>query len=109
MVKSERRINGESSTEIKYFILSLAPDAEGLFDYVHSHWGIENKPHWVLDMAFREDESRVRQGNASENLAMMRHFCLNLLKKEDAAKWGIKAKRLKAGWDMNCLFKVLSA
>jgi hypothetical protein len=60
-------------------------------------------------MAFREDESRVRQGNAAENLAIMRHFCLNLLKKEDTAKCGIKAKRLKAGWDMDYLFKVLSA
>jgi predicted transposase YbfD/YdcC len=109
MVKSERRIKGESSTEIRYFISSLAPDAEELLDYVRSHWGIENKLHWVLDMAFREDESRVRQGNAAENLAIMRHFCLNLLKKEDTAKCGIKAKRLKAGWDMDYLFKVLSA
>ncbi|MEA3350681.1 MAG: ISAs1 family transposase, partial [Chloroflexota bacterium] len=109
MVKSERRINGESSTETRYFISSLPPDAEALLGYIRSHWGIENKLHWVLDMAFREDESRVRQGHATENLAIMRHLCLNLLKKEATAQCGIKAKRLKAGWNMNYLFKVLSA
>jgi predicted transposase YbfD/YdcC len=109
MVKSERRINGDCSTETRYFISSLSPDAKHLLHTIRSHWGIENKLHWVLDMAFREDESRVRQGNATENLAIMRHLCLNLLKKEMTAKCGIKAKRLKAGWDMSYLFKVLSA
>ncbi len=109
MVKSERRINGDSSTEARYFISSLPPDARHLLHTIRSHWGIENKLHWVLDMSFREDESRVRQGNATENLAIMRHLCLNLLKREMTAKCGIKAKRLKAGWDMNYLFKVLSA
>lgn len=108
MVKSERRINGDSSTETRYFISSLPPDAKQLLYTIRSHWGVENKLHWVLDMSFREDESRVRQGNATENLAIMRHLCLNLLKREVTAKCGIKAKRLKAGWDMNYLFKVLS-
>jgi hypothetical protein len=60
-------------------------------------------------MSFREDACRVRQGNATENLAIMRHLCLNLLKREKTANGGVKAKRLKAGWDMNYLFKVLSA
>ncbi len=109
MAKSERRINGISSTETRYFISSLPPDAKHILRIVRAHWGVENKLHWVLDMAFREDECRVRQGNATENLAIMRHLCLNLLKRETSAKCGIKAKRLKAGWDMNYLFKVLSA
>jgi predicted transposase YbfD/YdcC len=108
MVKSERRINGVSS-ETRFYIASLPPDAKNLLHVIRSHWGIENKLHWVLDMSFREDESRVRQGNATENLAIMRHLCLNLLKKEETAKCGIKAKRLLAGWDMNYLLKVLSA
>ena len=108
MVKSERRINGDSSTETRYFISSLPPDAKYLLHTIRSHWGIENKLHWVLDMSFREDESRVRQGNATENLAIMRRLCLNLLKRETTAKCGIKAKRLKAGWDINYLVKVLS-
>jgi len=109
MVKSERSIDGDSSTETRYFISSLPPNAKHLLWNIRSHWGVENRLHWVLDMAFREDESRVRQGNATENLAIMRHLCLNLLKQETTAKCGIKAKRLKAGWDMNYLFKVLSA
>lgn len=108
MVQSERRINGKSSIETRFFIASLPPDAKHLLHVIRSHWGIENKLHWVLDMSFREDESRVRQGNATENLAIMRHLCLNLLKREKTAKCGIKAKRLKAGWDMNYLFKVLT-
>lgn len=108
MVKSERRINGENSMETRFYISSLSPDAKHLLHVIRSHWGIENKLHWVLDMSFREDESRVRKGNATENLAILRHLCLNLLKREKTAKCGIKAKRLKAGWDMNYLFLVLS-
>jgi len=108
MVQSERRINGEVSVEKRYYISSLPPDAENLLNIIRSHWGIENSLHWVLDMAFREDESRVRQGHAAENFAIIRHLCLNLLKKETTAQCGIKAKRMLAGWDMNYLFKVLS-
>ncbi len=108
MVQAERHINGEVSVEKRYYISSLPPDAENLLNIIRSHWGIENSLHWVLDMAFREDESRVRQGHAAENFAIIRHLCLNLLKKETTAQCGIKAKRMLAGWDMNYLFKVLS-
>ena len=109
MVKSERRVNGKKSTETRFYISSLPPDAKHLLQTIRSHWGIENKLHWVLDMSFREDECRVRQGNATENLAIMRHLSLNLLKTEKTAHCGIRAKRLKAGWDMHYLVKVLSA
>ena len=73
-----------------------------------AHWGIENRLHWVLDIAFREDESRVRQGHADQNLAVLRRFALNLLRQEPTAKIGIKAKRLKAGWDHAYLLKILA-
>ncbi|MCJ7617570.1 MAG: transposase [Desulfobacterales bacterium] len=74
---------------------------------VSSHWEIENSLHWVLDISFREEESRIRKYNAIENFAVLRHMALNLLKRETSLKKSIKAKRLKAGWDNNYLAKVL--
>ena len=58
----------------------------------------QNGLHWVLDIAFREDESRIRAGHADHHLAVLRHLALNLLRHEKSAKLGIKTKRLKAGW-----------
>jgi predicted transposase YbfD/YdcC len=75
---------------------------------VRNHWGIENALHWCLDIAFREDDSRVRTGNAAENFAILRHLALNLLKQETTCKLGIKSKRRKAGWDDAYLLKVLA-
>jgi len=75
---------------------------------VRGHWGIENGLHWVLDMAFREDESRVRVGHGAANLVVLRHMVVNLLRREQTAKVGIKAKRLKAGWDEQYLLNILA-
>lgn len=108
MIQSERQVNGKVSRETRYFISSLVNDARQILAAKRSHWGIENKLHWALDVAFREDDSRVRQGNAPQNLAVLRHMALNLLKQEKTAKGGIKAKRLKAAWDNDYLVKVLS-
>ena len=73
---------------------------------VRQHWEIENSVHWVLDIGFREDESRIRTGHAPENMAVLRHIALNLLRNDDTPL-GIKNKRLKAGWNADYLTHIL--
>lgn len=106
-VISERRIGSTATTETRYYISSLPGNARQILHAVRSHWEIENELHWSLDVAFREDDSRVRKDHAPENLAMLRQLCLSLLKQERSAKCGLKAKRLRAGWDEVYLLKVL--
>ena len=110
LVESERRLTGQAPTlEQRYYLLSLDGDVERFAQSVRSHWGIENQLHWVLDMAFNEDASRVRKDHAPENLALIRHVAVNLLRRDTSANVGIKAKRLKAGWDNAYLSHILSA
>jgi predicted transposase YbfD/YdcC len=108
MVTAERRIEEEVERESRYFITSLECDAEKVLHAVRTHWHIENSLHWVLDVAFCEDESRIRKKHSAENMVVLRHIALNLLKKEKTAKRSIKSKRLKAGWDEDYLMAVLA-
>lgn len=104
------RIIGETQTkQIRFYISSLPSDAKRILETVRKHWSIENELHWVLDVALNEDRSRVRKDQAPENLAVLRHIALNLLKQEKTAKGGIHAKQLQAGWREDYLLKILAS
>ncbi len=107
MLRAERQVNGKRSVETRYYISSLENNASLALQSACAHWGIENGLHWVLDIAFREDESQIRKDHVPENMAVVRHIALNLLKRETTAKVGIKAKRFKANCYRNYLLKVL--
>ena len=107
-ITSRRGSGPDLTVETRYFITSLPPDASLLLYSVRSHWRIENSLHWVLDVNFNEDYSRIRQDHAPENMALIRHAALNLLKHETTQKGGVKARRKRAGWDDSYLLKVLS-
>ena len=97
MVERERDFGEKIEKETSYYIGSVESDAQKFGSAVRSHWGIENSLHWVLDVSFREDESRIRKGKAPENFAVLRHIALNMIKKEKSSKKSTKSKRLRAG------------
>lgn len=100
-LKSERQNKQtlETQYETRYYISSLKADATKMNKAIRSHWNIENKLHWQLDVSFREDQSRKQNGNAAENFSLMLRIALNLLKNDMTSKRSVKGKRLKAGWD----------
>ena len=106
VVESIREINGEQTLERRYYLSSLALNVELFARAVRSHWGVENKVHWLMDVCFHEDQSRARAGYAAENLATLRRLALNLLKKDQTKKRGSKGKQLNAGWDHAYLLKL---
>jgi predicted transposase YbfD/YdcC len=102
-----RPLSDKMETTTRYFISSWHASAEDFLQAIRDHWQIENGLHWVLDVAFREDQSRIRKDHAPANMALLRHIALNLLKHEKTAKVGINNKRKRAGWDNNYLEKVV--
>jgi len=110
LVESERTVNGKTTLEQRHYICSRSNfSACEALTASRSHRGIENGLHWVLDVAFREDDCRVRAGHAAENFAVIRHLAINLLKSVKGTKIGIQNRRLRAGWDSAFLARVLGA
>lgn len=104
-VRGSKR-KGEETGEIRYFISSLSPGVKRFANAVRSHWGIENSLHWCLDVTFREDESRVRNRLAADNLAWLKRFAIGLLKQQKD-KESIAMRRRMAGWNTEYLTQVL--
>jgi len=109
MVVSTRITNDKTTVKTRYYISSLTNNAKRLLRVARRHWSIENELHWVLDVAFNEDHSRIRKDHAPENFAVLRHMAVSLLKQEKTAKGGTHAKQLLAAWNEDYLLKVLSA
>lgn len=107
-IESQRTVGVKTTVEKRYFLLSLELSAQRFAEVVRGHWRIENRLHWALDVAFREDESKIARGYATENLAVLRHLALNLITQEKTVKAGTRAKRMRAGWDDRYLLKVLT-
>ena len=99
MVEAIREISGVASVERRYYISSLEADAERMGAVVRGHWGVENGLHWVLDVAYGEDQARMREGNSAENFSILRRITLNLVRQDKSVKAGVKNRRLVAGWD----------
>ena len=106
-ITSTRTLNGKTSEQVRYYISSLNPDPKKLLDTIRRHWEVENKLHYVLDVAFDEDHSRVRINHAGENLGILRRLALNLLKQEKTSKRSVNGKRLKCSWTNDYLLKVI--
>jgi len=109
IVVSERRLWNKTTREVRFYLTSLAANAQRLAQAIRTHWGIENQLHWVLDVTFHEDASRIRSYHAPENLAIVRRMALNLLNQEQSFKGSLKMKRYRAAMDNEYLVKILTA
>lgn len=105
-VQRERRFADKTEIDTAYYISSLPAEAEPLLNATRFHWAVENSLHWVLDVIFREDDTRVRVGHAAHNMAIVRQLALNIIKK-DSSKGSVRTKRFKAGLDITFLERLL--
>lgn len=112
MVESIRHIRGQDEVEQRSYISSLPgatdADAKRFNNVIRTHWKIENRVHWVLDVTMAEDTNRARKGESAQNLALIRKRALNLLRRETSVQAGFAAKQKRAGWDHNYLLKILA-
>ena len=110
MVEATRQVAGQAATtECRYYISSLeGQDAQAIGAAIRGHWGIENRLHWLLDMTFQEDQSRIRKGHGAENYSRLRRIALNLLRREQTVKASIRGKRKLGGWDHDFLLQLIT-
>jgi len=108
LVEAERRAGGKREVEPRHYLLSQPLDAATFASIVRRHWGVENRVHWVLDVTFNEDASRVRAGHAAQNLAALRHLALNLLRQDRTRKGSVATKRFTAALDQGYLASLLA-
>lgn len=110
-IESIREIKGEITNEKRYYISSIAAETKPILNAVRQHWGVENKLHWVLDISFGDDQSRVRKGNVPRNMAIIKRTVLNLLNivKKASPSLSLKRMRKMVGWNDTLLEKILVA
>lgn len=106
-VERSRKTGGKTTFETAYYLLSTALPPERFNEVVRSHWGVENRLHWRLDVVMNEDQDRTRLGNGPHNLAVLRHMALNIMQK-DTTKGSLRGKLKRAGWDDAYLTKLLT-
>ena len=109
MVESVRIVNEKIGIETRYFISSLENDAQKLAEAIRGHWSIENSLHWVLDVAFKEDNSRIRRDNAPANFAVLRHIAVNIISQNKSRKLSVRSKRFLATLDEEYSIELLEA
>jgi predicted transposase YbfD/YdcC len=109
LIEAERRVGAQREVERRHYLLSAPLDAATFAGLVRRHWGVENKLHWVLDVTFNEDASRVRAGHAAQNLAVLRRLALNLLRQDTTRTGSLATKRFTAALDQDYLTALLVA
>jgi predicted transposase YbfD/YdcC len=109
-VETIRGVNGKSKVEaeIRYFVTSCGDDPAVLVQAIRRHWSVENALHWVLDVTFREDDSRVRDRTAARNLALLRKIALNLLAKDRRSRTSLRGRRKKAAWNDAYMLQIIA-
>ena len=108
MVECTRIVKGVTSTKCRYYISSLVADAKCLHQIIRGHWHVENRLHWMLDVAFREDHSLIHKGNAPQNLSLLRKMALAMLAQDSSRTASIARKRKMAGWDNDYALSIIS-
>ena len=109
-IETIRSVNGtdKTETEIRYFLTSCGDDPAVLAQAIRRHWSIENALHWVLDVTFREDDSRVRNRTAARNLALLRKIALNLIAGDRSSQTSLRGRRKKAAWNDDYMLRIIA-